>query len=70
MDTKQIVQNNKDISLENVDTAKTEFCSIWPTAKKGLEVLEGLLKNPIAKAAIGIVIAAGDAVSKSICGIN
>lgn len=67
MNTNQIVQNNKDISLVNVDTAKTEFCSIWPNAKKGLEVLQGIIKNPIAKAAIGIVIAAGDAVSKSIC---
>jgi hypothetical protein len=67
MNTQQIVQHNQDISLENVDTAKTEFCSIWPKAKEGLILLQGIIKNPIAKASIGIVIAAGDAVSKSIC---
>lgn len=67
MNTKQIIDNNRDITLVNVDKGKTEFCKIWPQAQEGLNVLEGIIKNPIAKAAIGIVIAAGDAVSKSIC---
>ena len=67
MNTNQIVQNSRDITLVNVDQGKTEFCKIWPQAKEGLDVLQGIIKNPIAKAAIGIVIAAGDAVSKNIC---
>lgn len=68
MDTQQIVQNSQDISLVNVDANKSKFCDLWPQVKKGLQLLEEILKNPIAKAAIGVVVAAGDAVSKNICG--
>ncbi|MCC8424456.1 hypothetical protein [Mucilaginibacter sp. UR6-11] len=68
MNTKEIIDNRGNISLVGVDTAKTEFCSIWPNVKSGLEVLQNLLKNPVAKGAVGLVIAAGDAVSKQICG--
>jgi len=46
---------------------KKLFCEGWPGAKTVLQTLQNLLKNPLAKAAIGIVIAAGDAVSSAIC---
>ena len=63
-----IVANKQDISLTTTQDAKGVFCKLWPDVEKGLKLLQGLIKNPIAKAAVGIVIAAGDAVSKQICG--
>jgi hypothetical protein len=68
MDTKEIIQNREAISLEGSVEAKSQICAIWPNVKSGLTLLQGLIKNPIAKAAIGIVIAAGDAVTSQICG--
>ncbi len=66
---KTITSNAKDISLVMPkDAGQNRFCEIWPGAKKALELLQGIVKNPIAKAAIGIVIAAGDAVSSKLCG--
>jgi hypothetical protein len=37
------------------------FCNDWPTARTVLESLLAMIPNPLAKAAIGIVVAAGDA---------
>jgi hypothetical protein len=68
MNAQEIVSNSKNISLENVADGKGEFCKLWPSVKTGLQMLQSLVKNPIAKGAIGIVIAAGDAVSKEVCG--
>lgn len=67
MNTEQIIENREAISLVENAEQRTDFCSIWPNVKSGLTVLQGLIKNPIAKAAIGIVIAAGDAVTGQIC---
>jgi len=64
---KSIKENVNDISLVAPGTSKDKFCEIWPGAKKALELLQGIIKNPIAKGAIGIVIAAGDAVASKIC---
>jgi len=66
MDTQQIVANSNNITLTT--QSSNQFCSIWPSVKQGLQLLESLIKNPIAKGAIGLVIAAGDAVAKQICG--
>jgi hypothetical protein len=63
----QIVADSKNISLTS-DAKNAGFCTVWPSAKEGLQLLEAIIKNPIAKGAIGIVIAAGDAVAKEICG--
>ena len=68
MDTQNIVANSGNISLEKAGNTQGEFCKAWPSVKSGLQLLQGIIKNPIAKAAIGIVIAAGDAVSKEVCG--
>ena len=72
MTAKEIVANHNDITLTPAaNTSKNEFCKLWPPAKQALELLQSMVKNPIAKAAIGIVIAAGDAISKSIgCTVN
>ncbi len=67
MTEKEIVAKACDISLEKsaatATLAENNFCSVWPAAKQGLTLLQGIVKNPIAKADIGIVIAAGDAVA-------
>jgi len=66
--SKAIKTNAGDISLVSAPAAeKNKFCDVWPTAKKALTLLQEIVKNPIAKAAIGIVIAAGDAVASRIC---
>jgi hypothetical protein len=68
MAVKAIVKNASDITLQPAKkTGKEKFCDTWPTAKAALGLLQGTVKNPIAKAAIGIVIDAGDAVAKRIC---
>ena len=67
MNTDQIIQNSKNISLAGTGEEKNKFCTVWAEVKIGLELLQSILKNPIAKAAIGIVIAAGDAVAKETC---
>lgn len=67
MNTEDIIKNSKAITLADAPKAKGEFCALWPNVKSGLTVLQSILNNPIAKAAIGIVIAAGDAVTKEIC---
>ena len=64
---KTIKDNVNDITLVAPIDAKGTFCEVWPGAKTALELLQGIIKNPIAKGAIGIVIAAGDAVSSKIC---
>ncbi len=65
--SKAIEAKKDDITLSNIDAKKADFCSVWPQARMGLEMLKDLIKNPIAKAAVGIVISAGDAVSSKIC---
>ena len=59
--------NIQDISLNESGNLKQEFCKLWPSVKNGLELLAKLVKNPIAKGAINLVISAGDTISSSIC---
>jgi hypothetical protein len=52
--------------------AQTTFCGVWPQAKTALELLRtfiGVIPGVglFAKAAIVIVIAAGDAASSAVC---
>jgi hypothetical protein len=68
MNSQDIVKNSGDITLVNPAVLKGEFCKLWPDVKTGLNLLQSIIKNPIAKGAIGLVIAAGDAVSKQVCG--
>ncbi|MBK6773323.1 MAG: hypothetical protein IPG78_14600 [Ignavibacteria bacterium] len=62
-----ILKEAKKISLEGSKAERIDFCSAWPPAKQGLELLRSIVTNPIAKGAISLVIAAGDAVSSQIC---
>lgn len=62
--------NVSDISLEGTRDAQEQFCKIWPSVKTGLQLLVGIVKNPIVKAAIEVVIKGGDAIASSICKPN
>lgn len=68
MNAEQIVEQRNNISL--ITESSNQFCQAWPSVKQGLLLLEGIIKNPIAKGAISLVISAGDAVSAKICGIS
>jgi hypothetical protein len=67
LSSKAIKENAADISLVSSTSTNKKFCEIWPSVKSGLQILQGIVKNPIAKATIGIVIATGDAVAGRIC---
>ena len=50
----------------------SDFCEVWPNVKKALLVLQGIIGSIpgisiFAKAAIGVVIAAGDAAAAVLC---
>ena len=60
--------NANDITLTGSQSNQQKFCQAWPSVKTGLKLLVEIIKNPIAKAAIQIVVTAGDAISKKICG--
>jgi hypothetical protein len=48
-------------------SAKNVFCKGWPSTKVVLESIAAMVKNPVVKILIGIVIKAGDALSIKIC---
>ena len=70
MDASNIINSVEDISLSSSAHDSKNFCELWPGGKQALQALQGIIKNPIAKGAIGIVIAAGDAVAAKKCGGN
>lgn len=69
----QKINDFEDISFDDQATtikgkkAKEVFCKGWPSSKIVLEAIVSMVKNPIAKVIIGIVIKAGDALSTKIC---
>ena len=63
METSIINQNLEEFA--NNGTSKT-FCTIWPPLRAGLVIAEDL--DPKLKPFIDPLIAAGDALSKEICG--
>jgi hypothetical protein len=67
MDASNIINNADDISLSSA-AGGHNFCDLWPGGRQALQALQEIIKNPVAKGAVGIVIAAGDAVSKKKCG--
>ena len=69
MDTQEILDNADSISLQPaaLENNQSELCKIWPVSKHALELLKGLVKDPILKVIIGAVIAGGDAVIGKVC---
>jgi len=59
--------NAKEISLHGTSSDHVNFCKLWPAAKTGLEALVTIIKNPIVKGAINLIINAGDSISKNVC---
>ena len=64
-----------DIDNVSIDTeathegqpAKEVFCQYWADAKRGLDLLSAIVKNPIVKWIVIIVISLGDSVSEKVC---
>ncbi len=69
MDTQEILDNADSISLEPtaLEGNQTELCKIWPVAKQALQILQGLVKNPVLKVIITTIITAGDAIIGKVC---
>ena len=59
--------NLKTTSLEVTVKNSDDFCAIWPQVKTGLETLENLINNSIAKKAIELVITLGDSIAENTC---
>lgn len=57
----------KHISLEGTADAQKKFCGAWPEIKAGLFLLQNIVKNPIVKGVINVIVNAGDAVASTIC---
>jgi hypothetical protein len=61
----------KNISLEekeiNKPKVKETFCEYWPTTKEGLLLFQRVVKNPIVKFIVGIVITVGDNIKLTFC---
>ncbi|HVW97893.1 MAG TPA: hypothetical protein VHA56_18125 [Mucilaginibacter sp.] len=69
METNEILANAGNISLNQAAPSDhSKLCEIWPKVKEGLQLLSAVIKNPVVKAVISTVIAAGDAVTKQLCG--
>ena len=68
METHEISANVNNISLTEAAAADhSKLCNLWPTVKEGLQLLAGLINNPVVKVIISTVISAGDAIIGRIC---
>jgi hypothetical protein len=68
----EVIKKHPAPKAKGVAEAQAKFCQVWPQAKTGLELLNTIIVaipgvGPFAKAAIGIVIGAGDAASAALC---
>lgn len=61
------VSYDASAELANGASAKSIFCNGWPAAKVVLEAIAAMIKNPLVKIIINLVIKAGDALSNKIC---
>ncbi len=58
----------KNVSFEeNTEEKQNAFCGIWDTAKPALELMEAIIKNPIVKFVIGLIIQVGDRIKEKVC---
>lgn len=53
-----------DFAADRKAVATTSFCSLWPAGRSALQALLGVISNPLVKAAISMVLSAGDAYCK------
>lgn len=72
MNLKQL-QNLDNVSIDmdaehkKGERARDIFCENWANSKKGLELVYAMVKNPIVKMVVTIVIAVGDGIEGKIC---
>ncbi len=57
---------SKDAKLKG-ESAKDIFCKNWGSARDALEAIRELVKNPVVKLIISILISTGDGLKSSIC---
>jgi hypothetical protein len=57
---------NPDASIDGKD-AKSLLCENWDNAKIALAAIDSMVKNPIVKLIIGIVISTGDGIRVKVC---
>lgn len=51
--------NVKDVSL-SASPESVNFCNYWPAAKTGLQLMEQIIKNPVVKGVIKMLVELGD----------
>ena len=61
------VSLNLEAEHHNGEKAKDIFCEHWANSKKGLELVYTMVKNPVVKLIVTIVIAVGDGIQSKIC---
>ncbi len=57
----------ENISLVENKPARDIFCKGWDTAKIVLESIQAMVKNPIVKVILGIVVRVGDSLEEKFC---
>lgn len=68
------LQNLDDVTLDKEavhpdsgELAREGFCASWPASKLAIEKMQAMVKNPIVKFVIGIVITVGDGIAARLC---
>jgi hypothetical protein len=68
-DLKAMMLDMKNVSFEeNTEEKQNAFCGIWDTAKPALELMTAIIKNPIVKFIVGLIITVGDRIKEKVCG--
>jgi len=52
---------------ESGELAREGFCASWPASRFVLEKMQAMIKNPIVKFIVGIVITVGDGIYDRLC---
>ena len=63
----QNISYDAKATVASWETAQKVFCAGWPATKQVLEAIESMVKNPIVRIVIGIIVKAGDALAAKIC---
>ena len=61
------VSLDMDATSHNGERVTEVFCDNWENSKKGLELVSAMVKNPIVKLIVNIVISVGDGIQQKIC---
>ena len=59
-----VTLDNEAVNPDNGELAREGFCAAWPTSKIVLEKMQVMIKNPIVKFIVGIVITVGDGIAE------